>query len=125
MINLTTDERENVMRVMRAYDVPDQVIAESFGLTRQRVHRILGTRQADAHASTGKPARSKDLNTRLARELPAWRRRRGMSQSQAAEFLGIPYWQRVSAWESGKGCGMPGVLLRLLEALDKYEPPLK
>jgi hypothetical protein len=107
---------------LRAAGVPDSIIARAYGVTRQAIHARYGPRpdvplmQAPP-APHAPPAGARGAD--LPRVMRAWRARRGLSQNAAAATLGVDVttWSR---WETGRsGCGLPGIVIRLLLLLDK------
>lgn len=117
---MTIDERNSAMQSMRAY-APDSAIAEAFGLTRQRVHALLGPRARRPAAAIPLPPEEADAADRLPAELRQWRARRGLSQAQAAEALGIEH-GTLNRWETGRGgCSLAGLVLHYLRLRDEKE----
>lgn len=121
-VELTAQQRLDAMRLMRAYDIPDEAIGEVFGITRQRVNVLLGRRGARWE----KPAAPHpDKGKGLASELRAWRIRRKLTQGEAAALFGVRI-MTINAWECGRSEGsMPELVLRHIALLDRYEPPAK
>ena len=119
MIHLSTEQRAEAMRLMRAYGAPDEAIAQAWNITRQRVHAILGARPRSYAPALEDPEPSPEA---FARVLRAWRTRRGMTQVQAAAALGLPGQPTVSNWERNGACDHPRLVMRLLDLLDQHEP---
>ena len=67
------------------------------GITRQRVHQLLGPRPRTVRAPP-KPAPTPPTRKAFAAALLAWRRRHGLSQAGAARLLGVTT-HSVSSWE--------------------------
>ena len=111
-----TAQRLAAMRAMRALDKPDSAIGRRYGLTRQRVHQILGKRPPTPRRA---PPAAPPAPTReeFAAALLAWRRRRGLSQAQAARLLHVTV-TSISAWENEVcGCSLAGAVMLLLELM--------
>ncbi len=105
-----TKTRETYMRQLREFDVPDDLIGELFGMSRQRVHQILGAKPPD-------PPLPASAKAPLSAAVAAFRRRHKLSLAATAKVLGVSL-MTVHNWEKGKNPGMPGVILLALEALD-------
>lgn len=90
----TFDSRYDAMQAARAAGEPDSVIAERHGITRQRVHRILGARPA-------KPETPAQAAPPLGPLVRAWRQRHGITQAQAAARFGVNVFT-VSKIETGR-----------------------
>jgi hypothetical protein len=111
-------DRTEIMRRLRAFDVPDQVIADSFGLSKQRVHKILGPRDIKPAPETCPPPA--DAAARLPGALKAWRKAAGLSQVQAAAVLCLGSPVVLNRWERGNGgCSLPGLVLSHIELLQR------
>lgn len=126
---LFPDETRKSMLILRAAGVPDALIGEAFGISRQRVHANLGPRDpgivplVPQHAK--QPPELAPLPLDPVKALPAalyaWRARRNLTQGEAAPLLGVSAiaW---STWERGsRKCALAAVVLRQLELLDKLE----
>ena len=107
---------KHAMRSARTEGLPDSAIGRRYGLTRQRVHQILGKRPP---APRRAPPAAPPAPTReeFAAALLAWRRRRGLSQAQAARLLRVGA-HSVASWEQqSNGCSLAGAVMLLLELL--------
>ena len=103
---------ENMHAMRRAGDA-DSAIAAAHGVTRQRVHQLLGPRPPRRR----QPRLPLPPPVDFGRALREWRARRGLSQSQAARLLRVTA-HSVSCWETGRtGCSLAATVLRLLELL--------
>ena len=114
--------RIDIMRALRAHGVPDALIGEAFGVTRQWVHQRLGPRPRPPRATPnylGATLAPADQDTPLGDLLRAWRERRGYTQEEAAAALGIGTWS-VSRWEQGCTAEHEGLVRLALYLLDKY-----
>jgi hypothetical protein len=111
-----TAQQLAAMRAMRALDKPDSAIGRRYGLTRQRVHQILGKRPATPRRA---PPAAPPAPTRaeFAAALLSWRHRRGLSQAQAARILRVGA-HSVASWEQqSNGCSLAGAVMLLLELM--------
>ena len=109
-----TPQRTTAARAWRdIHGWSDAAIAARLGITRQRVHQLLGPRVKRKPAPLTAPSPVVDF----AAALREWRERRGLSQSQAAALLRIGT-HTVSCWETGRnGCSLAASMLRLMELL--------
>ena len=112
---------------LRSAGVADATLAAAYGVSRQAIHARFGPRPdvpllAPPPAPATAPAPLKgDAGARLPAALLRWRRRRDLSQAEAAAALGV-HVSTWAGWESGTmGCGVPAILLRLLDLLDRHE----
>ena len=111
-----TAQQLAAMRAMRALGRPDSAIGRRYGLTRQRVHQILGKREPVPRrpAPLARPAPTR---AEFAAAMLAFRHRRGLSQAQAARLLRVTV-TSISAWECEVcGCSLAGAMMLLLEVL--------
>ena len=121
---MTTTDRLDAMRALRAESVPDAIIGSAFGISRQRVHMLLGARAPETRPKI--PPTDAGAADRLPSALRAWRERRGLTQKEAAKLLTLQSVMTYSAWETGnRGCALPALVLRYIELLDKHAPPTK
>ena len=107
---------KRAMRSARTEGLPDSAIGRRYDLTRQRVHQILGKRPPAPRKAqpAAPPAPTRE---EFAAALLAWRRRRGLSQAQAARLLRVTV-TSISAWENKVcGCSLAGAILLLLELI--------
>lgn len=118
-ITLPIKARTDIMRLMRAYGMPDETIAGAFSLSRQRAHVLMGPRPRDPIELAPVDATAAE---RLPSVLKAWRIKHDLSQTEAAKILGVRHgFNSVSKWErSAGGCAQPEVLIRLIELLDQH-----
>lgn len=103
-----------VMRSMRTAGFADSEIAAKRGISRQRVHRILGKRERKR-----KPAAAPQQTSRaeFATAIRAWREARGLSQSQAAKTLRVNK-HTLCSWEVQRtGCSLAASIMLLMEKL--------
>jgi hypothetical protein len=105
--------REETMRVLREGEVPDALIAAAFGVSRQRLHKLLGP-----HPAVPKPAKIRPDTDGLPGDFPgwllAWRHAHGLTQTEAGALVGVS-WNTWARWERGNdGCSLPWLLYRYL-----------
>ena len=91
----TYETRFEAMLAAREAGEPDSAIAARFGITRQRVHRILGARPAKQVVEAAAPLPP------LGPLVKAWRHQRGFTQVQAGEHLGLNVFT-ISKIETGR-----------------------
>ena len=104
------------MKAMRTRGMADATIAKRHGITRQRVHQLLGPRPRTVRAPP-KPAPAPPTRKAFAAALLAWRRRHGLSQAGAARLLGVTT-HSVSSWEQQRrGCSLATSILQLMERI--------
>ena len=108
--------QHNLAREMRAEGIADSAIAARLGLSRQRVHQLLGARPPRKP-----PARQVEpagpTRADFARTLREWRAGRGITQAEAARLLLVNK-QVLSNWETGRnGCSLAASMLRLMDLL--------
>ena len=96
---LTAVTRDQAMTVLRENGVPDDIIGQALGLSRQRIHKRLGPRPAFRRAIDA-PLPEAKLDD-LPAYLKDWRDRNGLSIAQAANLTGTTRmnWQN---WERGE-----------------------
>jgi transcriptional regulator with XRE-family HTH domain len=100
---------------MRLKGRSDSDIAAQLGITRQRVHQLLGKRPAKPPKV--KPPRETVAPSDFSAALRGWRTSRGLSQSQAARLLCVTT-HTVASWEQGvNGCSLAGAMLKLMDLL--------
>lgn len=110
-----TPQQTTAARRMRAAGKPDSEIGAHFGITRQRVHQLLGPRPA--RPAKVKPPRETVATADFSAALRGWRTSRGLSQSQAARLLCVTT-HTVASWEQGvNGCSLAGAMLKLMDLL--------
>lgn len=105
-------DRTQIMRILREGRVPDRLIAFAFGLTRQRVHKLLGAKP-DRVRTVFRANRSD-----IPRTLKSFRSRNTLTVDMAARMVGVKpnTWYK---WEVGVyGPTLPILLMRYLEKLD-------
>lgn len=113
------------MRAMRAA-MSDADIAAHHGITRQRVHALLGPRKPTDHkrpraASIGQAVKIEPAA--FAAELRAWRLARGWTQRQAAEALRVSA-HSISMWETGfDKCSLAASMLLLMKLISERKAP--
>lgn len=117
-----TIDRDTSMRVLREGDVPDSLIGAAFGLTRQRVHNILGPPDRDRRRTV--PVRPPvDTGEDLPDDLPAflrgWRARQGLSQAAAARELGVAMMTYAHWEQDAHGCSLPVLLVKYIRLTEK------
>ena len=113
-----TPDQISAAHAMRASGASDKAIAVQYGISRQRLHKILGPRPKAAQ--TAQDSAAPDLPD-FATELRAWRRLHGLSQSQAARLLRINP-MSISAWETGRHrCALAAPMLLLLDLITKTQ----
>jgi helix-turn-helix protein len=127
MPTVNTVSRSNLIRVLREHGVSDQVIAEAFDITRQRLHAMLGPRTSKPGPKP-KPEPPPSLPP-LPKDLPAalrtWRRHRKITLNEAAARIGTNR-QTWHNWETGRtGCSLPRLLLGYLNMIDRSETTAK
>ncbi len=112
--------REESMRVLREGNVSEALIAAAFGLTRQRVNKILGSNPDRKPLAV--PYKPGDDYPDLPTYLKAWRARQRLSQQGAANMLHVSL-KTYYAWENGRqGCTLPVILVKYLDLLEKTQP---
>ena len=107
---------KRAMQSARTEGLPDSAIGRRYGLTRQRVHQILGKRPPAPRKAqpAAPPAPTRE---EFAAALLGWRRRRGLSQAQAAQILRVGA-HSIASWEQQvNGCSLAGAVMLLLELM--------
>ncbi len=100
---------------MRLKGRSDSEIGAQLGITRQRVHQLLGKRPA--RSPKVKPPRETAATADFAAALRGWRTSRGLSQAQAARLLCVTT-HTVASWEQGvNGCSLAGAMLKLMDLM--------
>ena len=111
-----TAQQIQAMRAMRTVGKPDSAIARRYGVSRQRVHQLLG---ASPPAPPRAAAKAPPAPTRaeFAAALLAWRRRRGLTQVAAARLLRVtPH--SVASWsQQACGCSLAAAMMLLMELI--------
>jgi DNA-binding XRE family transcriptional regulator len=111
MPKLVTLPREESMKRLRAAGVPDATIGTAFGLTHQRVGKILGPHERE-------PVYINEESIDVPAYLKAWRKRNGVTQAELGRLIGI-HPQTLAPWEQGRtGCSLPSLLVRYLDLLE-------
>jgi helix-turn-helix protein len=113
-----TVDRETSMRVLREGSVSDSLIAAAFGVSRQHLHKLLGSRPAPPRREKMKPDTEglpEDFPTWLLR----WRKAHGLTQTEAGALVGVS-WNTWARWERGDdGCSLPFLLYHYLKRIAK------
>lgn len=118
---ITTDLRLPQMRRLRGQGYSDAEIGHKFGLSRQRVHSLLGSSAVDRRRGarvpdTRPPATGlTDADRALPAALTGWRARYQLTQIEAAEILHLKSVTTYSKWERGLGCSLSGLVLDFLK----------
>lgn len=100
---------------MRRDGLTDLEIAERLGVTRQRVHALLGPRPAEPARRIDPPAVV--APGQLAARLRGWRARHGMTQAEAAAALRVPL-KTFHNWEYGRGCALAELVAMTVDLLE-------
>lgn len=119
---ITTDLRLKQMQLMRRNGYSDAEVGLKFGLSRQRVHTLLGTSAVDRRRGARVPDSVPPTalgTTKEDRALPAalasWRTRYGLTQIEAAKILHLKSVVTYSKWERGLGCSLSALVLDFLK----------
>jgi DNA-binding XRE family transcriptional regulator len=110
-------QQVQAMRAMRTVGKPDSAIARRYGVSRQRVHQLLGARPPAPPRAAPAKAPPAPSRAKFAAALLAWRKRRGLTQVAAARLLRVtPH--SVASWETHQcGCSLAAAMMLLMELI--------
>ncbi len=111
--------RIELAQKLRRQGLSDAAIGAHLAMSRQRVHTLLGPRQAAPQTRPEPPqcVSAEEFEARLR----DWRARRGLTQAQAAATLRCPLKTYLN-WEYGKPPALAPLVMHLIEMLEEKMP---
>lgn len=111
--------REDCMRELRdRYHVPDELIGRIYGISRQRVHALLGPRPPEPAHMPLPPLPAAVTDDAFQAYVKAFRARHDLSQTELGRLLGVDQ-TAISRWERTGICNLAGPVMALLSRLDR------
>jgi hypothetical protein len=128
-----TQDRDALMGKLRAYGLSDAAIADITGVTKQRVHQLLGPRPGSGTAPEAdkgpaffvpdmlgmdRAALHDWVRHEFGNYLRQYRQRFGLNQQDLADVLDTSQ-SSIGHWETRNSCALPIPVLYMLEDLRK------